>query len=382
MGSGGDLDDLPHAGFIGGLLLAYNEPPYDRIAVDVVFNGDTFDFLKTPLDGHYPRHITAEVALAKLAAVAAAHPRFFEAVRELVSFPGAPRRVHFIPGNHDPELLFPQVQAEIRRLCGSDERVSFPGLSLDIGQVHIEHGQQADRMFCMDADQLFLDSDEGPILNLSWGALALIEVAVPLHPLLHHLDRVKPRARVFEVMPEAKELLLGRYWRYWTRDYVRGLISRTEPLRRLTWNMIKEIVYRFASVDTEVSFDGHFRRQLVSSVDQRLYIVGHRHEAGWWSYGDRKLLQTGCMRDEYMLSRDGALERMIPKAYAEAYLHGDEVLGSHLVEPPLPPRTSRTPESILELLPVVRRLLGTVQQREEDTAAREAHEAEQAADSG
>lgn len=179
-------------------------------------------------------------------------------------------------------------------------------------------------------------------------------------------------------MPEAKELLLARYWRYWTRDYVRGLISRDEPLRHLSWNMVKEIAYRFASVDTEVSFNGDYRRHLMASGEHRLYIVGHRHEAAWWSYGDRKLLQTGCMRDEYMLERDGSLQRLIPKSYAEAYLQGDEVLRSQLVEPLPPPTKTPIPSSILELLPVVRRLLGTAKDREEMTTAREAHEAKEA----
>jgi hypothetical protein len=378
MGGGGEVEDFPHPGLLGRLLGTCDEPPHDAIEVDVVFNGDTFDLLKIPLNERYPRHITAEAALEKLAAIAAAHRPFFESLGEFLSSRGATRRVHFIVGNHDAELLFPQVQAEIRRLCGSSDGVSFPGFSLDIGQVHIEHGSQADRMFQMDADKPFLDSDDGPILNLSWGSLALLEVAVPLYPLLHHLDRVKPRARLFEVMPEVKELLLGRYWRYWTRDYVKGLLARDEPLRHLTWNMVKEIVYRFASVDTEVSSNGQFRRHLMSDREHRLYVVGHRHEAAWWSYGDRKLLQTGCMRDEYMLSKDGAVERMIPKTYAEAYLRGDQLVRSQLVELPPPPRTPRIPKSVLELLPVVRRLLGTPKERQASTAAREAHEAEQA----
>ncbi len=374
MGGGGETDDLPSTEALGRLLLQYNEPAYAGVAVHLVFNGDTFDFLKTSLDGDYPRHIDAARALAKVSRVAAAHADFFEAVTAFASRPD--REVSFIVGNHDAELVFPEVQREIRRLCGGSSRVTFPGFSLDIGQVHVEHGSQADRMFRMDPDEPLLDTDEGRILNLPWGSVALLEVAIPLHPVLHLLDRVRPRRKLFELMPEAKELLLGRYWRYWTRDYLKGLFRRSDPLHHLTWNMVKEIVYRFVSVDTDVSISGHYRRKVMSSQTQRLSIIGHRHEAEWWSYGDRKLLQTGCFRDEFMLDDEGRIARAIPKSYAEAYLQGDSLLCSHLVEPVWRAPMHAVPQSVLSVRPAIHRLLGTARERDELTRAREAHEAE------
>jgi UDP-2,3-diacylglucosamine pyrophosphatase LpxH len=374
MGNGGETDDFPHTLALGQLLLEYNGPAYDHVVVHLVFNGDTFDFLKTPLQGDYPRHITAVRALAKLELVASVHADFFEAVAAFVARPD--RQVSFLVGNHDPELVFTAVQAEIRRLCGGSNRVTFPGFFLDVGQVHIEHGSQADRMFRMDADQPLLQTDEGPILNLPWGSVALLEVVIPLHPILHLLDRVRPRAKLFEIMPEAKELLLGRYWRYWTRDYLRGLIRHSDPLHHLTWSMVKEIVYRFVSVDTDVSIAGHYRRQVMSSEAHRLYIIGHRHEASWWSYGDRKLLQTGCLRDEFMLDDDGRLRHLIPKSYAEACLQGDTLLYSHLVEPVWRAPARVVPESVRSVRQTILRLLGTARERTELTEAREAHEAE------
>ena len=212
MGAGGETDDFPETDALGRLLLEYNDAAYDQVAVHLVFNGDTFDFLKTPVDGDYPRHVDAVTALAKVSRVAAVHADFFAAVAEFLSRPD--RHVSFVVGNHDAEIVFPEVQDELRRLCGGSPRVTFPGFSFDVGEVHIEHGSQADRMFRMDPDAPLLETDEGRILNLPWGSVALLEVAIPLHPMLHLLDRVRPRRKLFELMPEAKELLLGRYWRY------------------------------------------------------------------------------------------------------------------------------------------------------------------------
>ncbi|RMD97288.1 MAG: hypothetical protein D6812_15545, partial [Deltaproteobacteria bacterium] len=35
MGSGGVTDDFPHSDFLAELILAYNDPPFDAIAVDL-----------------------------------------------------------------------------------------------------------------------------------------------------------------------------------------------------------------------------------------------------------------------------------------------------------------------------------------------------------
>lgn len=58
MGAGGAWDDFPHCDRLGELLLSYAGPEHANRAVDLVFNGDTFDLLKTNVDGAYPRHIT------------------------------------------------------------------------------------------------------------------------------------------------------------------------------------------------------------------------------------------------------------------------------------------------------------------------------------
>src|SRR5690606_19215385 len=172
MGAGGPTDDFPHSDWLGELLLTYNEPPYHRVAVELVFAGDTFDLLKTPYQGEYPRHVTADVALHKLAAIGAVHQPFFTAVRRFLEHREAERRVHFIVGNHDLELLFPEVQRELRRLLGDDPRVNMAGFELHVGDVHIEHGQQADAVFRME-EPWFVEYQGQRILNLPWGSVAL-----------------------------------------------------------------------------------------------------------------------------------------------------------------------------------------------------------------
>jgi UDP-2,3-diacylglucosamine pyrophosphatase LpxH len=375
MGAGGPFDDFPHSAFCADLLLSYAGPAHADLDVDLVFNGDTFDLLKTSHEGAYPHHITAEVAVAKMARVGAAHPRFFEGIRAFLDRTGRRGRVFFVVGNHDAELVFPEVQDLVATLCGGPAGIHFPGFSVDIGRAHLEHGSQVDPMFRMDEDRLFVDFEGQRILNVSWAAVALLDVLIPLQHLLYHHDRLRPKPLMLKLVPEVKEVLNNAIWQYWTRDYWREYLKGTDPVKGVSWTMLKEVVRRLAYKDPDVSMGDEFQRRIVESDRHDLYLVGHQHDPGWWSFGDRKLLRTGAMRDEYMLSEGGEVQTPINKTYAEVFLAGEQVVRSHLVEVIGPPRSPETmPSSIFAVVPALRALLAEPTTRSQAEAAQRAEE--------
>ncbi|WP_437807638.1 hypothetical protein [Sorangium sp. So ce1078] len=370
MGAGGAFDDFPHDELLAERILAYTGPDYRDLSVDLIFNGDTFDLLKISVDGGYPPHITPQVALAKLDRVLGAHAPFCEALATFCGRMGERGSVRFVVGNHDAELLFPEVQARLRGLCGGD-RVMFPGFSLDIGRVHIEHGSQLDPLFCMDEARPFIVHRGERLLNITWATVALLDVAVPLQPLLYHHDRLKPKQRVLELIPEIKELLTGAFWSYWTRDYWRDIWSGRDPVKTVSWTMLKELLRRLVTWDLDVWMDDDLQRRAVESGQCDLYLVGHQHEPGSWSYGRRQVLRTGAMRDEFILSRDGAAQTPIDKTFAEVLLARGEVVRSRRVEQPAPPRPPGTvPGSIFDVVPRLRELTAPLASRPREPAAR------------
>jgi hypothetical protein len=358
MGAGGAVDDFPNSPWLGDVLRRYLLPPYDDLALDLVFNGDTFDLLKTSYRDSYSHHVTSELAAGKMGRIAEAHPSFFRALRDVLEKKGANVGVHFVAGNHDLELFFPEVQDTIRELTTRDERVRFHGHGFDLGRARFEHGSQLDPLFYVEPEKPFLDHLGKKILNLSWTSVALLDIAMPLQPLLHHLDRLKPKKMVLELMPEVRDLFTGLAWTYWTRAYWKDWWGGENPVKRVTWTMIKEVVRRMVSLDVDVSMDDTFYKKLTEDDSFDLYVVGHQHEPGWWSYGTRKALRTGALRDEFMLSDDGYVQTPINKTWAEVFLSGDDVVRSHLVEELAPPRPPGTmPASIFDLLPPVRERL-------------------------
>jgi len=381
LGAGGVLDDCPDSDFIGELILGYNRGSSAALPVDLVLNGDTFDLLKTSLDGSFPRHISEPVALAKFALVADAHPDFFEALGAFLAHEEAPRRVHFVVGNHDLELQFTGVQREILRRVGGRGEIRFPGFEMAIGDVHIEHGAQEDPMFAVDLSRPFVRHKGEVILDLPWGNVALLDVALPMQAELYPLDRIKPRRQIFELLPETRDLIMGIYWRYWTRDYWKGFRrGHKDPVRRMSWTMVKELAYRFGSRDPDLTESASaYARQLRENDRFRIICAGHLHQPALWSYGDRKVLRTGCLRHEYAVDRTGRLDGPLPKSYAEVYLRGDRAARSQIVEiegPPAP--EGHVPYSLFDLLPKITPHLGSEQERERVAADVQAQEAKEA----
>lgn len=377
MGAGGPFDDFPRSDFLADLIRGYGREPYRWLSVDLVFNGDTFDLLKTGFRGGYPHHVTREIALEKMAQVAKAHPSFFQSVGEFLAEDPGRRTASFVVGNHDMELFFPEVRAMICERLGTANGVEFPGLSTSFGRLHVEHGSQHDPLFRIDPERPLVEGRNGEkLLNLSWASVALLDVAIPLQPLLYHHDRLKPKELVLELIPEVRELLTSQFWSYWTKDYWRDFLGGSDPLKTVSWTMLRELVRRLVSLDVDVTMSDELQRTLTESDDLDVCVVGHQHEPAWWNHGPKKVLRTGCMRDEFALEERGAVQVPLNKTWAEVYMREDEVVRSQLVEAPAPARPRDTmPESIFEVVPQLRARLASQATRDREGLAQRAQEA-------
>jgi hypothetical protein len=374
MGAGGDTDDFPASDWLAELFGSYNDGPWSSIPLTLVFDGDTFDLLKCPVDGTYTHLVDEVAALAKMRAVIEAHPWFFHGLHRFLRHPGAERDVVFVVGNHDFELLFPGVQAVVRdAIGGTTDNVRFPGFAYDVGDVHVEHGSQADPLFRMDPAKPFVQWAGRPILNLPWGAVALAEVAMPLHSLLYPCDRARPLSRVLEMLPEVRALLLDRYWQYWTRDWLSAWWFAKDPTKRVSWTLFRQVAWRLQSGDASIALDP----ALWDTVNDahRVVISGHLHDPTWSTVDGRRVLHTGCLRDEFHLEADGTVGDLLPKVYAEVLLAEGRAIRAQLVEVLGDrERAARMPGAITEVLEGVRQLRADVQAEEEAQAAQLAKE--------
>ena len=201
---------------------------------------------------------------------------------------------------------------------------------------------------------------------------------MPLSPLLYHHDRLKPRDELLALMPEIRRVLIGSFWRYWTRDYWMSYFAEQDPLRRLSWTMMKEVAYRLAVGAMDVNLDDTYHGLVRHDDSVRVCVIGHTHEPAWHNIGDKKLLQTGCFRNEFALLDAGQRQAQLPKVYAEIFQRGGRTERSHLVEVTAPePPAHLLPDSIFTVQASLQALLDEQASSEGDQAARRRQESDE-----
>ena len=326
MSVGGVEDDFSHDGLIADLLDVYTKPPYDSLPVDLVLNGDVYDTLKIPYKGVFTWHITPEIALYKLNKVIEAHSELFDALQAFGSHSSGNKRLHFVVGNHDPDIMFPEVQARLRQRLAGVAEMTFAGFSMRVGPVHIEHGHQLDQVFAMDSECPFGVWNGESILKLPWLSAALIEALSPIKSIFHTYERLRPRSVVFERWPELAEIVQALLRKRVQASLRRPLTVRRDPAETLTWAMAKQIVLRAYTQSPNAGIDAaKVAKLFIDDPSLKLAAFGHTHKPTWSMVGTRTIIHTGCMRDEYEIDREGESIRAIPKSYGEVVLVGDKI---------------------------------------------------------
>src|SRR3989338_1192213 len=165
-----------------------------KTPVDLVLNGDTFDFLKCPVMRQgtfdYPRYVSADISIEKLESMQRAHPAFFSSLTKFVH--NKDHRLFFIIGNHDQDLFFTKVQRRIKKTLGAKKDNVFFVMHYHEHDVYVEHGQQYDFINKVNLKRVFLNYQGEKILNFPWIELALISKFMSLKEEHPFLERIKP----------------------------------------------------------------------------------------------------------------------------------------------------------------------------------------------
>lgn len=272
--------------------------------VDLVFNGDTFDFLKCPViikDRRiFPRHITEDISLAKLNLIYNAHSQVFAALRKLASKDD--KHVYFVLGNHDQDLIFRNVQQEIRNLLGSPHKIHFPGLKYRHSCIYAEHGHQYDFLNKINPKHLFLNYNNQRILNIPWVSFGLISKFMEMKEEHPFMERIFPRQAVFarhrnlfkEVSHESL-IYLAKSMIYYPLRY------RHDPTYTYPKELLREFYRRYMNVHWDVeNIVNSFRKKMKRSK-YKIHILGHVHEKFLEEKNGRVIIQLGSWRDEYDL---------------------------------------------------------------------------------
>jgi UDP-2,3-diacylglucosamine pyrophosphatase LpxH len=299
-GSLNPWENFHHDDKFAELLRYYSTDYYEDEDVELIINGDFFDLLQVHYDGEFTDIISEDVAVGKLKACIEGHPTV---MRALTAFVEAPRkRITYLPGNHDMELVFPRVRRLFREtLTGSplDERVQFvvDREYYEFDGIQVHHGHQFEAMNAFNWKVLFLSKGlPAPILNLPWGSIFILKVLNQLKERRPYVDRVQPfnlylyGALFLDTLFALRLIALAVYHFVHTR-----ILTPFSRKRRARLAKTFKILFGFSAFP---DFDIHARKLLEKQHDIHAVIMGHTHLAKVRRFArDKIYINTGTWTD-------------------------------------------------------------------------------------
>lgn len=302
-----------------------------KYPTDLVFNGDTFDFVKCPIkDGSYPRHFTEKRSLEKFSLIKKAHPKSFRVFREFLKL-RKDNRVVFIYGNHDYDLVFSRVQIAIARAIvgkerGLEKQIIFPGFEFRDNLVFVEHGSQLDQYFKVHPKKFVHPGNKDfpePFLLIPWTHNAFYEFLMEYKERFPLSERLQPREYALAAMPKkiSQELVFGTIWYLFKSFFYTQFVEMHDPLRRFPFKIFIRNVGKIISKDMHL----HFLKKVKKGLKRRsfqVYSVGHNHTGTLISSKGGMIINTGSWRDEYLYNPE--IDAFIPKMKSYGYVLHEE----------------------------------------------------------
>ncbi len=338
MGAGNLTDDFISDQALAELILELAERPHP---VDLVFNGDTFDFLKCPFlekGGKlvYPRHITREISLGKLELIYQAHTKVFLALKRFLG--RQDKRCFFIVGNHDFDLVSKAVKEKLKKILGHSLQVHFLGRKYESSGVYAEHGQQHDFLNRLNLRRLFLRYRGETILNIPFVSLGLISQMMKVKEEHPFLERIYPRTLLFQIHPQTVKKLTLHSAAYLLKStlYYPGRYF-FDPTYTFPTGLFHEFYRRVKAVHWDVDEVLHsFKKEWSGGLKKnKIYVLGHVHKKLVEDKDGVVIIHPGSWRDEYELDEKTRTLTALPKRYVQVLVHADGRLEHQLIELPV-----------------------------------------------
>jgi len=167
LGAGSAAGDNPLEDFVADedfvrfLEIIRAESEKDTTEVELIINGDFFEFLQVPAVEEFdPRHVYPAAAyqdssqaasIKRLDLIIAGHPDVFDALADFIQVEPPRRRVTLIKGNHDVNLFWPRVKQRLREMLGATGRrasmLLFAERYVSREGIYVEHGHQYAEQF-------------------------------------------------------------------------------------------------------------------------------------------------------------------------------------------------------------------------------------------
>jgi UDP-2,3-diacylglucosamine pyrophosphatase LpxH len=268
----------------------YTTGRYAEHHVELIMNGDIFNFLQVDYHGHFLTVITESISMDILKRIINGHSLMMKAIRDFASKEN--HEVTYVVGNHDQAMLWPATRAYLNEALNASVR--FKNLIYFFDGVHIEHGHQHEAANRLDPRKFFLKRNlPEPILNLPFGSHFFVEFVLKVKATYPHVDKIRPFDRMVRWAIFNETRFTIRYMFSLFFYFVKSILSN-DPRRAFSFSRIVKIFLESA-VFPDLSESA--RRIL---QDERVHTVcfGHSHVYQYRQWADdMEYFNTGTWTD-------------------------------------------------------------------------------------
>lgn len=264
----------------------YSKGKYADYEIELILNGDIFNFLQVDYKGHFLTVITEAITLDMIKRIVDGHPKFWGAIKHFLT-----KENHFVTyvvGNHDQGMLWPAVREYLNDYMGRD--IKYKNIVYFFDGVHIEHGNMYEVANRLDPKKFFLKKNlPEPILNLPFGSHFFVEFVLKVKEKYPYVDKIRPFHRMMRwaIFNEFQFTLIAVIRCFWY--FVRSIFvtdnRRAWPFKRILKVFLERAVFPDLS--------GAAKKIL---ADERVGIVifGHTHVYQYRQFGlNKEYFNTG-----------------------------------------------------------------------------------------
>jgi UDP-2,3-diacylglucosamine pyrophosphatase LpxH len=321
------LEDFHYDKELVDFLKYYSSGVYQNSDVELVINGDLFDFLAVPYVEYFDDEFwSEEAALDKLKLIIDGHK---EVIDELIKFTTLKnKKITYIIGNHDAELVLPKVREHFLSLIPEEGKKCFSFILEDEGiykplpSIMIKHGHEYEIAHQFDLKKSVVEDENGRKYFIPpWGSYYVTRVINKFKEERGYINAVRP-IRKFLINGLIYDTLFTMRFMFQNAYYF--IMVRFLFIFMQIKSVRTAIDYAKKELELFTNFDDLTEQFFHENEDIKALIVGHTHDAIYRTNSRGNIfINTGTWTDMHHLdfgkSHEGSL-----LTYAKIHKYDDK----------------------------------------------------------
>ena len=280
------LEDFHHDRELVEFLDYYSSGSYLNRSVELIINGDFFDFLAVPFVPYFADEFWSEdAALDKLKIILKAHPQVIKAIDRFLTKKN--KSIVYIIGNHDGELVFEKVRNHFIKSLSTPARDRFSfyleEAYIPVEGIFIKHGHEYEVAHQFHIKESVVESSEGKKYFIPpWGSYYVTRVVNKFKGERNYINQLHPIHNfiIYGLIFDTLFILRFAFAHFYYFAMVRFLYfyQSNRSFKDIYHNIIRELELFQDAEELTKSF---FERNKVKAL-----IMGHTHQAMFRTYED------------------------------------------------------------------------------------------------